>query len=125
MLRKARFGLCLPGFGTKCNREMEYFALGVVPIATPDVDFTNYLVPPKEGVHYFRAKTPADVKRIVAETTPEKWEEMSAAGNAWWLQNSSAEGLFRLTWGRIEQCRPLKGLAIPPWTHTGASVEHK
>lgn len=115
VLQKARFGLCLPGTELKCNREIEYMGLGVVPIAVPEVDFTHYLVPPQEGVHYFRATTPAEVRRIVAETTETTWETMSAACHAWWRQNASAEGLFRLTWGRIEQCRPLQGLLMPAW----------
>jgi hypothetical protein len=114
-LQQARYGLCLPGSGVKCNREIEYFALGVVPIAITEVDFTQYLVPPREGEHYFRASSPEEVRRIVSETTAEKWEAMSSAGYAWWRQNASAEGLFRLTWGRIQQCRPFQGLMIPIW----------
>lgn len=110
-----RWGLALPGYGPKCNREIEYFALGTVPIVTEGVDMVNYLVPPKEGVHYFRARTPADVKRIVAETPQDVWERMSAAGHRWWRENASAEGLFRLTWGRIEQCKPFLGVGLPPW----------
>ena len=110
----ARFGLCLRGFGPKCNREIEYFACGVVPIVLPDVDMTNYLVAPKAGVHYLVAKTPEDVRTLVAETTAETWTAMSAAGRAWWQSYASAEGLFRLTWARIEQCRPYFTVGIPP-----------
>jgi len=113
-LCQARFGLCLPGFGKKCNREIEYFACGTVPIVTPDVDMTHYLVPPKAGVHYFIAKTPEDVKRIVAGTTKETWRMMSVKGREWWRSYASAEGMFRLTFARIEQCRPYFGVGIPP-----------
>jgi len=109
----ARFGLCLPGFGPKCNREIEYFACGVVPIVTDGVDMKGYLVAPKEGVHYFRASTPADVERIVKETSAETWAKMSVAGREWWSSYCSAEGLFRLTWTRIEQCRPFFNVGIP------------
>jgi hypothetical protein len=109
----SRFGLCLPGFGPKCNREIEYFACGVVPIVTDGVDMKGYLVAPKEGVHYFRASTPADVTRIIKETSPETWIKMSAAGRDWWQSYCSAEGLFRLTWTRIEQCRPFFNVGIP------------
>jgi hypothetical protein len=77
------------------------------------VDMKGYLVPPKEGVHYLRAKTPADVKRIVAETTALEWTVMSLAGRNWWRMYASAEGLFRLTWSRIEQCRPYFNVGIP------------
>jgi hypothetical protein len=113
-LCSARFGLCLPGFGKKCNREIEYFACGTVPIVTEGVDMTNYLVPPVLGTHYFFAKTPEDVRRIVETTTKEKWTAMSAAGHSWWRNYASAEGLFRLTWARVEQCRPYFTVGIPP-----------
>jgi len=109
-----RFGLCLRGFGPKCNREIEYFACGVVPIVTPEVDMTNYLVAPKAGIHYLVAKTPEEVRRLVAETTAETWAAMSAAGRSWWQAYASAEGMFRLTWARIEQCRPYFTVGIPP-----------
>ena len=109
----ARFGLCLPGFGPKCNREIEYFACGVVPIVTNGVDMKGYLVAPKEGVHYFKASTPEDVKRIVKETSADTWLKMSVAGREWWQSYCSAEGLFRLTWTRIEQCRPFFNVGIP------------
>jgi len=112
-LCSSRFGLCLPGFGPKCNREIEYFCCGVVPIVTPGCDMKNYLVPPVEGVHYFRARTPEDAQRIVRTTSPEKWTAMSAAGREWWRTYASAEGLFRLTWARIEQCRPYLNVGIP------------
>jgi hypothetical protein len=113
-----RWGLCLPGYGPKCNREIEYMALGTVPIVTEGVDMRNYLVPPQEGVHYLRATTPADVKRIVATTPKETWERMSAACHRWWRENASAEGLFRLTWGRVQQTRPYWGVGMPPWKGT-------
>jgi len=112
-LCNSRFGLCLPGLGPKCNREIECFAAGCVPIVTEGVDMTNYLLSPKEGVHYLKARSPEDVLRIVKETSPEKWLEMSIAGKEWWLAVASAEGMFRLTWARIEQCRPYLNVGIP------------
>jgi len=112
-LCSARFGLCLPGFGPKCNREIEYLATGCVPIVTPGVDMSGYLVAPVEGIHYFRANGPEDVKRIIKETDPVVWTRMSAAGRAWWKTYASAEGMFRLTWARIEQCRPYFGVGLP------------
>ncbi len=112
---KAKFGLCLAGYGFKCNREIEYFAVGTVPIVAPDVDMSNYLVPPIEGVHYLRAATPEQVRTLVETTSDETWERMSAAGHMWWRENASAEGLFRLTWARVEQCRPYLSIgSIPP-----------
>ena len=112
-LCSSRFGLSLPGYGPKCNREIEYFCCGVVPIVTPGVDMKNFLVPPREGIHYFSAKTPAEVRHIVETTTAERWAAMSAAGREWWRIYASAEGLFRLTQARIEQCRPYFNAGIP------------
>jgi hypothetical protein len=109
----SRFGLCLPGFGPKCNREIEYFACGVVPLVTEGVDMKGYLVPPKEGIHYLRVKSPADVLRVIHEISPAKWADMSAAGREWWRTYASAEGFFRLTMTRIEQCRPYFNVGIP------------
>ena len=103
MLCQSRFGVCLPGYGPKCNREIEYFAMGTVPIVTPGVDMTFYAGKPKEGVHYFTAQTPEEITKIVNETSPDKWAEMSIAGRAWWRRYASAEGLFRLTWGIVNE----------------------
>jgi hypothetical protein len=116
----ARFGLCLPGYGPKCNREIEYFACGVVPIVTPGVDMKGFLVPPVEGVHYLTARTPDEVRTLVKTVKPEQWTRMSIAGRKWWTMYGSAEGLFRLTWERIEQCRPyLATGGIPAFPTTG------
>lgn len=112
-LCSARFGLSLPGFGQKCHREIEYFACGCVPIVTDGVDMTNFLIPPVEGVHYFRASTPEQVRKIVEETPRIQWTAMSIAGREWWRVYASAEGLFRLTFARIEQCRPFLQCGIP------------
>ena len=109
-LCKAKFGLCLPGFGQKCHREMEYYVCGVIPIVTPGCDMTEFLNPPKEGVHYFRANTPEEVQKIIATVSRSTWERMSLAGISWWKSNASAEGLFRLTATRIQECRPYAGI---------------
>jgi hypothetical protein len=113
-LCNSRFGLCLPGYGPKCNREIEYFACGVVPIVTPGVDMKGYLIPPIEGMHYFTARTPEEVRAIVEKTKPEQWLRMSIAGRKWWNACASAEGLFRLTWERIEQCKPFLTTGVIP-----------
>jgi hypothetical protein len=99
MLTWSRFGLCLPGYGPKCNREIEYFATGVVPIVTPGVDMKNYFMAPQKDVHYFVANTPEEFISIVENTTEQVWSTMSEAGKQWWQRYASAEGLFRFTWG--------------------------
>jgi hypothetical protein len=96
-LAKAKFGLCLAGYGRKCHREVECMAMGCVPIVAPEVDMTNYAEPPQVGVHYFRAATPAEAAALVASTTSLRWAAMSAACRDWWARNASVEGAWRLT----------------------------
>ena len=97
-LAQSKFGLCLAGFGPKCNREIECMALGTVPVVAPDVDMENYVNPPQEGVHYLRLKTfdPEEAK-IAVHMSDEKWKEMSMASHSWWKVNASAMGLWNLT----------------------------
>lgn len=118
LLCKSKFGLCLPGYGPKCNREIEYFATGTVPIVTPGVDMTNYASKPKQNIHYFVAQSPEEVKFIVEHTSQEKWTEMSIAGRAWWRRYASAEGLFRLTWGLVDELQHQHG---PNCTHSSSN----
>lgn len=93
----SRYGLCLPGYGPKCHREIECMALGVVPIVTPGIDMTNYAVPPVEGTHYLRAETPEEVRRLVDETSIEKWDQMSQACIKYYEDNYSTKGSWDLT----------------------------
>jgi hypothetical protein len=96
-LQNARYGLCLAGYGKKCHREIECMAMGCVPIVATEVDMDSYAVPPVEGVHYLRVKTPAEVKEKTGAVTAEAWEKMSVACFDWWRQNCSAEGMWGLT----------------------------
>lgn len=98
-LSKAKFGLCLAGYGAKCNREMECMALGTVPVCAPDVDMKGYANPPVAGVHYIQLKSfdPEEAKLTVAAIPEEHWRQMSAAAHQWWKENASAAGLFALT----------------------------
>ena len=95
-LSKARWGLCLAGFGKKCHREIECMAMGCVPVVAPEVDMTNYADPPVEGLHYIRVQTPADMARL-KDVSPEEWQKMSTACKDWWSRNSSVKGLWELT----------------------------
>jgi hypothetical protein len=96
-LRKAKFGLCLPGYGLKCHREVECMAMGCVPIVTGDVDMKNYANPPVKGEHYFVVDTPEEARRLSLETDEETWTKMSVACYAWWKENSSCDGMWVLT----------------------------
>jgi hypothetical protein len=96
-LSQARFGLCLPGYGWKCHREIECMAMGCVPIVTEEVDMLHYANPPSLGTHYFIADTPAQALNLARTTTAETWERMSSACLAWSQANTSVDGLWALT----------------------------
>jgi hypothetical protein len=101
-LASARFGLCLPGYGYKCHREVECMAMGCVPVVSSEVDMDSYANPPVEGVHYLRVSAPEDVAGVVGAVSKESWEKMSAAGRAWWSENASCAGSFQLTARLVE-----------------------
>ena len=100
-LADAKFGLCLPGYGWKCHREVECMAMGSIPIVTPGVDMLFYTDPPVENVHYFVAQTPQDARRIAESMTEEAWATSSAACKAWWAKNSSVDGMWENTKGYL------------------------
>jgi hypothetical protein len=96
-LATSKFGLCLAGYGKKCHREIECMAMGTVPVCSADVDTENYAEPLKEGIHFLRAESPEDAKEKMAAVSQTSWEEMSAACKAWWQNNASIEGSFKVT----------------------------
>jgi hypothetical protein len=97
-LGNAKYGLCLRGFGPKCNREIELLALGTVPIITMDVDISNYDEPLVDGVHVIKVVDGEDaVEQIVNGISEAKWLEMSEAGYQWWKRNCSVEGSWQKT----------------------------
>jgi hypothetical protein len=96
ILNNSRFGLCLAGYGPKCNREIEYFGLGVVPIVTPEVDMT-YFDPIFEDHHYFKIETSEEFAYKVNSISEKKWKEVSSNIRNWYEKNCSREGSFKLT----------------------------
>ena len=97
-LQNAKYGLCLRGYGPKCNREIELLAMGTVPIVTADVDINNYAEPLLNGVHVICVNDKADaIDKITYGMTEAKWAEMSEAGFQWWKRNCSVEGSWTQT----------------------------
>jgi len=94
-LSYSKFGLCLPGYGPKCNREIEYMAFGVVPIVTPGVDTTYYnkLV---ENVHFIKISSPEDIDKL-REVKEEEWKTLSDNCISWYEENCSSYGSFSTT----------------------------
>lgn len=96
IVAESRFGLSLEGYGNKCQREIEYMALGVVPVFTW-ASFNNYWNPLIEGVHYLYAENPTEAKSKIDSCTKNKWQEMSEQCVLWYNKNCSIEGSFNTT----------------------------
>jgi len=91
----SRFGLCLQGYGPKCNREIEYMGLGTVPVVTPGVDIT-YHESWEEGKHYVRVNSPDDL-HILESIDKNEWEYMSNECLGWYERNCTPKGSYDLT----------------------------
>jgi hypothetical protein len=96
-LQGSKYGLCLRGYGPKCNREIELLAMGTVPLVTDGVDYTNYADPLIEGLHVIYVKDAEDAKQKMAEIPDSQWETMSKAGHLWWKKNASVDGSWSKT----------------------------
>ena len=96
IIKRSSYGLCLPGYGPKCNREIEYMAFGTVPIITTGVDVSYYdaLV---EGEHYIRVDTPEEISPKIRSISKEKWRQMSDNCVQWYERNASPKGSFETT----------------------------
>ena len=97
----SKFGLCLAGYGPKCNREIEYFGLGVVPIISNNVDMT-YFDSPKQGKHYFKVENASEIPTIINNCSKQQWQDMSRNCVDWYEKNCSREGSFNTTKKIIE-----------------------
>jgi hypothetical protein len=96
-LQNAKYGLCLRGYGPKCNREIELLAMGTVPVVTPGVDISGYIEPLVNGIHVICVSDSSDAKAKLTAMTESQWETMSKAGKLWWKRNASAEGSWLRT----------------------------
>jgi hypothetical protein len=96
-LQNAKYGLCLRGYGPKCNREIELLAMGTVPVVVQDVDIANYMEPLVDGTHVIVAKNHMDAIEKISRMNSVMWSEMSEAGFQWWKRNCSVEGSWQRT----------------------------
>jgi len=95
-LKSHKFGLCLPGVGPKCLRDVELIGLGTVPIFTEGVS-TNYYEPLEENRHFLFAKNPEEARIKIQDCSQSKWEQLSGECIEWFNRNCSAQGSFELT----------------------------
>lgn len=96
LIRQARFGLCLPGYGKKCCREIELMAVGTVPIITPGVSL-DYFDPPVVGKHCLLARNVEELEHLINHTSPAEWSELSWQAQDWYNRNASPKGSFDTT----------------------------
>ena len=102
-IKQSKYGLCLPGYGNKCNREIELLGLGTVPIITQGVDVTHYDEPLIENVHYIYAENGDDLRQKIFGMTEIEWIRMSQNGLEWYERNCSPQGSFDTTMRIIEK----------------------
>lgn len=102
-VKQSKFGLCLPGYGNKCNREIELLGLGTVPIITKGVDVSDYFEPLIENVHYIYAEDGGDLLYKISRLTEEDWIYLSESGLEWYERNCSPKGSFETTLKAIDK----------------------
>ena len=96
-LGNAKYGLCLRGYGPKCNREIELLSMGTVPVVLPDVDISNYIEALVDGTHVLLVKNHIEAIERISKMNSTMWSEMSKAGFEWWKRNCSVEGSWQRT----------------------------
>lgn len=101
-ISNSKFGLCLAGYGPKCNREIELMGLGVVPLVTDNV-CTEYYQPLIEGQHFLRVNSIQSVKDAVESCPRSRWEYMSHNCRTWYEKNCSRQGSYETTLRIVEQ----------------------
>ena len=95
-VKQSKFGLVLPGYGPKCNREIEYLGLGTVPIFTPNTNI-NYHDPLVRDKHFLFAETEEEFMHIVNTIDEETWSDLSNNCREWYNKNCSRKGSFETT----------------------------
>ena len=95
-VKHSKFGLVLPGYGPKCNREIEYLGLGTVPVFTPgaNIDYNEPLVKDK---HFLYARSTEEFEYITNNIGEDRWNEMSKNCREWYERNCSRKGSFETT----------------------------
>lgn len=100
---QSKFCLCLPGFGSKCHREIEALSVGTVLAITEgvNVDYFNKLV---ENKHYVIVKNEQDIKKL-KNINKKEYSKMSRACSEWFDKNISPPGAYEVTKKLIHSIR--------------------
>jgi hypothetical protein len=96
LLGSSKYGLALPGFGPKCNREIELMSLGTVPIFTKGVE-TRYYNKLEEDIHYIYVDSPEDIKGKIDSISEKQWKTMSKNCLEWYYKNCTRYSSFDTT----------------------------
>jgi hypothetical protein len=101
-IKNSKFGLCLPGVGPKCNREVELLATGTIPIITPGVDLFYYN-PLVENEHYIFVTHPNQIEDKINSLTEKQMNDMSKACIDWYQKTCSPKASFEITKQLIDE----------------------
>ena len=102
---RSHFGLCLPGVGPKCLRDVEYMAVGTIPVVVDYKAVKLYHNPPVEGEHYIYANSVEEAKCKMDDllANPQDMKRMSQNCIEWFEENCSVNGSFKTTMEIIEK----------------------
>ena len=96
IIASSKFGLVLPGYGKKCHREIEYMAMGTVPVVVagyPNHSFQEQLV---EGKHFINLKDPSEISEL-GKITSEEWTRLSNNGIEYYYRNCHSANVLNAT----------------------------
>ena len=96
ILSVSKYGLCLPGYGLKCHREIECMALGTVPIVTKLTPMHSFANPLEKDTHYLLIHEPADIHKVTSKNN-DRWNEMSRNCIKWFNENVVSNNWFKTT----------------------------
>lgn len=96
---KFKFGLCLPGVGPKCLRDVEYMGMGVIPVVVDRSAMDLYYEPPKENEHYIFVNDLSELSDKLDDLlcNETKIKYMSDSCVNWFERNCSIFGSFNTT----------------------------
>lgn len=100
VLSKSKMGLLLPGYGPKCNRDIECCAMGCVPIKTPGV-CTEYYNKWNKNENYLVIEDESDIISVL-NTDNYILQYIQENNIKWFKENCTIEGSFETTRKIIE-----------------------
>lgn len=101
LMAKSKFALCLPGYGPKCNRDIEAITLGCIPIMTPGC-CTEYYNPLVENENYLRIRDESEIESVL-RTDDITLSKIYHNNRKWYDENVSVQGSFATTKEIIER----------------------